>query len=817
MSALIYLNDPAANEVANVGGKAASLARLLMHGLPVQPGFVIPAGVFEKFLAQDSFRWLSGDRLATAIEAAALPPDLAGALRSEGAKLGGRLVVRSSAVAEDGTLSSWAGQFETVIGVKPGDQTEAAVLQCWASAFRARAEAYKQQGGRDEAVKMAVLVQAAVNPKCAGVMFTINPLSGSWREMTVEAAWGQALPVVQGEVVPDYHVVRRPRKTLRTLERLQARIQLEVVEDQVRRQTDMWVIGEAGLNVVAVPAAQVDAPKLRHAQLTRLCRLGLKIESIAGTPQDIEWGMTERGRFVVLQSRAVTSSAKVKRSGPALWTRRFIGERWTEPATPLGWSFIGGLLNQFIAYPITQSTLLGGGQAIQLVRFAPYLNVTVFRHLAFKFPGAPPPQFMMELLPGSEQRGWRRRHAQKPDLQVYFSLLKETFADQRWRLFSVGPLSNPNKWNAFLQTLDEQLPALRQESQDIQAALARSDRCMALAHHYIGIHVCSLLWANLLFQISEAVLAANGRRDIIRDALRPSEESWTVKTNHALWMLGRQKMTMQAFLADYGHRAGSSWELFSPRWKDNEDLVGVLAEAAAQHEDPLIMSGRQSDRSLKAKNSLSGWMRSLIELTQVYLLLRENQRFHFDRLLDAWGGQLKQIEHLTGMKVRFLEQSELERFVNGQLSRLEAERIIGDREELWVSENERRSRGEEPPSFLVGAEVIEEASGGMKLQGTGASPGVVTGTVRVLRSAAEGDQLLPGEILVARATDPGWTPLFLKAGGVVMELGGMLSHGAVVAREYELPAVVNVEGATRVLEDGQRITLDGRQGVVWVR
>jgi pyruvate,water dikinase len=124
--------------------------------------------------------------------------------------------------------------------------------------------------------------------------------------------------------------------------------------------------------------------------------------------------------------------------------------------------------------------------------------------------------------------------------------------------------------------------------------------------------------------------------------------------------------------------------------------------------------------------------------------------------------------------------------------------------------------GDEPPNFLVGAEALVEEAQGTRMQGVGVSPGVVTGAVRILRSPSEAARLNAGEILVARATDPGWTPLFMKAGGVIMELGGMLSHGAVVAREYELPAVVNIPGATAALVDGQVVTMDGRQGVVWV-
>ena len=820
VSRLISLSDPQATDPARVGGKAAALSRLLRERVHIMPGVVVPVEAFEEFLNAHGWREraLHGDpALADDISTARLGPDLAGSLRRAVGRLGECLVVRSSAVDEDGHGASWAGQFETVLSVRPGDETEAAVLACWASAFRGRVKAYGAHRGGAQPSAMAVLIQPLVEPRCAGVMFTINPLSGSWREMTVEAAWGQAAPVVQGEVVPDAYVVRRPRRSPRPVQRVLARVHLEVVGDQVRSQTEMWAAGVGGLEPVPVPAAQVEAPKLRHAELARLCRLGLRIEGLMGAPQDIEWAMTNERRFVVLQSRPVTTAKRIRRSGPALWTRRFIGERWTEPATPLGWSLMGALLAEFIGYPDTQAGRLGGGPPLRMVRFAPYLNVTVFRHLAFKLPGAPPPQFMMELLPQAEQRGWRRRHAQMPDLGVYFGLLRETISRRRWHSFEPGLWSNTRAWNQFRDELGGELEALGRPSATVEVALARADRCRVLAKRYIGIHVCSLLWANLLYQLTESALIAAGHSDAVGDALRPAEESWTVKTNHALWRLGRGEITADTFTDRFGHRAGSSWELFSPRWRDNPDVVKVLALAAAQHEDPARMAARQAERAGCARAALGGWLGQLVGLTQRYLLLRENQRFHFDQLLDVWVSQLQRVEAVTGLQIRFLEASELDALVASELSEAEAHALIAGREEAWASEVERRAAGDEPPVFLVGAEVITAEPDTNRLQGTGTSPGVVTGRVRILRSVEDGDRLAPGEILVARATDPGWTPLFLKAGGVIMELGGMLSHGAVVAREYGLPAVVNIEGATRVLKDGQQVTIDGQHGVVWVK
>lgn len=816
MNGLIALEEASAQNPKVVGGKAAVLARLLRSGVPVQSGVVIPAGLVDGIIRRNGWLSMGGAEVAASLGSSVLEPDLAGALRTAAARLGARLVVRSSGVEEDGADASWAGQFESVVGAKPGDETERAVLACIASAFNERTRSYRGRKS-PRPPRMAVLIQPLVEPVCAGVMFTINPLTGSWREMTVEAAWGQAAPLVQGELVPDFHIVRRPRKSPRPIQRVLSRIRLEVVEDMVRPQSEKWVVGEQGLHSVEVDPVRRSAPKLRHQQLLRLCRLGLRVEALLGGPQDMEWALEEESnRFVVLQARPVTTAVGVRRVGPTLWSRRFIGERWTEPATPLGWSMVQSLLNEFIGYPDTTSKYLGGDEAMQLVRFAPYINVTAFRHLAFKMPGAPPPQFMMELLPTEEQRGWRRRHAQAPDVRVYASILRETIEKARWQRFSPGLWSNPKEWKDFLGVLDDQLPTVSSPGESVDAAMALADRCRSLAGRYVGIHVCSLLWANVLHQMAQSSLVAMGKAELIKDALRPVEENWTVKTNHALWRLGRGEITMHTFIKQFGHRATSSWELFSPRWAESESSVAILAETAARHVDPARLAADQSARALKVQRSLGGWLGWLVGQTQVYLALRENQRFHFDRLLDAWGAQLKKVEALSGVEVRFLTRDELDAMVQGSLACAAARALANERKVAWSSEVDRRSMGDEPPNFLVGAEALVEETQGTRMQGVGVSPGVVTGAVRILRSPSEAARLKAGEILVARATDPGWTPLFMKAGGVIMELGGMLSHGAVVAREYELPAVVNIPGATAALVDGQVVTMDGRQGVVWV-
>jgi phosphohistidine swiveling domain-containing protein len=813
--------DPEA--IHRVGGKAAALAALHRHHVAVLPGFVIPTEVHRRFLEANGLleRALAGgdDDLERDILDACLEPALTEALHTAVVHLGPRVAVRSSGVVEDGAEASYAGQYETVLSVTPGEDTQRAVLRCWSSQWTPRSRAYGAHFLHAGAPMpmMAVLIQPMIEPRSAGVMFTVNPLTGSWREMTIEAAWGHGEAVVGGHVVPDYYVVRRPRRAPRPVQRVLARVRLEVVADHVRSQRLGWQPGPDGGMTVPIPRSRVEAPKLRHAELFKLCRLGLRIEGLLGGPQDIEWAQDESGHFVVLQSRPVTSAAGVRRSGPTLWTRRFVGERWTEPATPLGWSLMRGMLEDFIGYPVTSEELLDGGAPTQLVRFTPYFNVTVFRHLSFKLPGMPPPRFMMELLPPDEERGWLRRRAQAPDFRAYASVLRETYADKRWQRFRWNPLTNHRAWDRFETTLGEELDALGADIHTLSDANRVRAQCGALAQSYIGIHVCSLLFANLLYQMCEGWLLARGQASLASDALRPDAESWTVRTNHALWRLGRGEMDETAFLAAYGHRAASSWELFSPRWAEAPQTVRILAEAAAQHGDPAALARQQVQRAIDARGDLGWGLRKTVALTQRYLLLRENQRFHFDRLLWTWKRAFLWIESHLDMAIRFLESTELDALMSGALSADDARDRIARRSAAWDEEIERRAQGDEPPVFLVGNDAVEPLAADQRLQGMGISRGVATGTVRVLHSIEEADRLQKGDILVARATDPGWTPLFLKAGGLVMELGGMLSHGAVVAREYGLPAVVNVTGATQRLKDGQRITVDGARGMVWVR
>lgn len=828
---------------APVGGKAAKLARLAREGIAVPPARVLTADTFREALQRHDL--LSR---AEAVAAGVEDPDLPDAIRAislddatrrawiDGARaLGPRVAVRSSGLEEDGEETSFAGQHDTFLDVRPEGVPEA-VLRCWASLYEPRALAYRPTPPSPGS--LGVLIQRQLDPTTAGVAFTINPLNGSWREMVVEAVWGLGDALVSGQVHPHWYLVRRPRtlpEPLRFLQRLTARVRLQVLQRDLPELREQLVPSAAGgPELIAVPASQRRRPTLSDRELRRLCRTGLAIERLLDGPQDVEWAI-DGGQLYILQARPITAAGSPRERDDVIWTRRFIGERWPKPATPMGWSVIGPILDELIAYPETQAAHLGGGPALQLVDGHPYVNATVFRHLAFKLPGAPAPRFMLELIPPEEERAWRRRFAVAPHVAVYASILRTTIDERRWRRFRWNPFTNDQAWERFDAELSEALPHLTDPCVDPETQLEEQ---LDWIRRYCGIHVCSLLFANIAYQLLEGSLAAwlPDRRDELLAVLGTSAEgNRTVETHHALEALRRQASAddltrlargeaegafgdaLETFLDGYGHRAEASWELMAPHWRDDPSQLVPLLENPISPPSPVrqervdAVLKELSDELPAGRHATLGL---IVERTRTYLRLRENQRFTFDRLLQATrntalrlGDRLVARGVLdTRDQVAFLDLPTVKLALR-EGGALQA--IAEEARATW----ERQST-ERPPAFLSGSGPAPDGSG--RLQGLGISPGRHRGRVRVIHDLSEGATLLPGEILVAHAVDPGWTPLFTRAGAVVLELGSVLSHGAVVAREYGLPAVVNIDDATTRLHTGDEITVDGHRGALWI-
>ncbi|MFK7928567.1 MAG: PEP/pyruvate-binding domain-containing protein [Myxococcota bacterium] len=856
-SAILSLSQVRPTDRSRVGGKVLPLARLAADGLPVPPAVVLTTDVLlavlrDQDLLADAELASGGDaaacaRLHSSLRSASVPDALLDELRGLPSRLGGPVAVRSSGVAEDGEEQSFAGQHHTSLGIGADGMLDA-VRQCWASLYAPGALAYRGGAGPDVA-GMAVLVQRLIDPHVAGVLFTINPVNGSWREMTVEAVWGLAEGLVSGQVSPHWFVVRRPRRTPRPLQRVLARVRLQRVRADTHPIDRRWVRRGSGVEVEPVPASLRSRATLSPHDLRRLCRLGLRVEAHLGAPQDVEWALDNAGRLWVLQARPITTAKVPRHATDVVWTRRFVGERFPEPLTPLAWSLFEPTLNHFIAYPDVQKRYLGGGPALRIERGHVYLNATVFPHLAFKMPGQPPPRFLLELMPPEDAARLKRRFAAMPDTAVYGAIFRTTFEERRARRFAWNPFRNPDVWDRFERTLDDRLNELGRTPTSGADAVELVEQTLELLRRYVGIHVCSLLFANLFDQVLEGMLSLwveDGASDL-RDALATTPAgNKTLEINQAVWELAQHASDadvhalergefstdfggrLQGFLGEYGQRSHASWDLFAPRWfEEPERLVPLLrAYQAGAVADPGALATEQDRRFEDATARLQvevtdpvrgAVLDRTVRLLRRYLLLRENQRFHFERLqwvlrqtLD-WAGETlcEQGVLKSPEQARFCTWDELRQCLQGQPSPVASE--LERRRDGWVA-----SQATSVPAFLRGDEVLAPPVDARRLQGHGISPGRVRGRVRRVRTLAEGRALQPGEILVAPAVDPAWTPLFLVAGGAILELGSRLSHGAVVAREYGVPAVVNVDGALDRLHDGDEVTVDGTRGLVFV-
>jgi len=733
--------------------------------------------------------------------------------------------------------------FDTLLGVEPSDVLDA-VQRVFASAVSPQAKAYRAKVSAPEPM-MAVVVQRQVDPEVSGVMFSVNPLSGSWREMVIESVWGLGEPLVSGEVTPHWFLLRRPLRLPGLFSRVAGRMQLALMQEELPVQRTQRVRRDGAVVTERLPSERVGQRTLTERNLLRVGRMGLRVERALGGPQDVEWCFDRYGKLWLLQARPITALPNAFARDDVLWTRRFFGERWHKPATPLGWSLIEPVLDHFIGYQRTQRKLLGGGDALRLFDGRPYVNATVFRHLLFKLPGAPPPSFLLEMLPPGEALSWRSRFAGLPDVSVLRSILWETVRERRWRRFKWNPATNPQDWTDLVHRGDAVLAELA-EPQNEAEVVEQVEILVGLATDYVAVHITSLLFANLSWQLLEgslvAVDPAQAQRWVHELAICPPGNQ-TLRTNAAMWALAqvateqdlaslgvgeplspRFESELAAFLRDFGHRSESTWELAAPRWGRRPAALAPLLRAQRGLEDPLHHAEHQEARWAEAVAAVqgaagpaqAGVVLGLVHFTREYLLLRENQRFWFDKLLNVlqqrleWAGEL-------------LSPSALDRAEDVWMlrwSELKAALLRGQRADLrrWVVRRAAQHAAQAtrtPPTFLLGEEPQFAQVEGKRLQGLGISPGRARGTVRRLESPAQADRLQEGDILVARSVDPSWTPLFLKAAAVVVELGGLLSHGAVVAREYGVPMVANMAGV-RALVDGQEIEVDGSRGLVFL-
>jgi len=814
MTHVVGFHDPAATQVAAVGGKGAQLAALAqIEGIDVPPGFSVTTEAFSAALSALDHR-LPPAELRTAIEATPIPPAIAAAITAAIAELGAdaAYAVRSSATAEDLPTASFAGQHDSYLNISGRDAILEHVRRCWASLFSDRAVAYRERNGFDpRKIRMAVVVQRMVPARAAGVLFTADPLTGNRKTASIEAVRGLGEALVAGTVTPDRYQVRAGEVIARTL--------------------------------------ATTEPALSDAHVVRLAELGRRIEAHFDRPQDIEWCLAGDD-FAFVQSRAITTLFPIPAApdaSPHVYVSVGHQQMMTDAMKPLGLSVwrltspasmteAGGRLfvdvTRALASPASRTIMvqkLGAsdpllGDALQSVvdrGFVPTTTDPAPTNPAFA--AAPPdldPAVVTELIAGIDASiATAKREIEKHSGPAAFDAIQADVTEHNRRF--VDPRNLPAIIASIEAAawLNEHLLAWLGEKRAADTLAQSVPNNVTSEMGLALLHV-----ADVIRPHAEVVAFLEGveRDDFLADlpALAGGQEA---------------RAALEAFLARYGMRCAGEIDITRPRWcerptlllpmllnniKSSEPGAGDrrfeqgLREAEAKERDVLARLRALPDGEAKAAQT-----KRMIDRLRAFAGYREYPKYGIVRRYFIYKqALLREADRLVEAGV--LRHREDSFFLTFQELRAAVETHHVDPALLRAREEAFRTYEQlSPPRVLTsegdalfGAYRRDDVPAGA-LIGIPVSTGTIEGRARVILDHAHA-QLERGDILVTTFTDPSWTPVFVAIVGLVTEVGGMMTHGAVIAREYGLPAVVGVENATRRIRDGQRIRVHGSDGYV---
>jgi phosphoenolpyruvate synthase/pyruvate phosphate dikinase len=843
---------------SDVGGKGANLGELArIAGVRVPAGFCVTTEAFRRVVAEmpsleDRLDRLSGldpdDQDAIAVVSADIreeigahpvPDDVATAItRSLAGGEDAAYAVRSSATAEDLPTASFAGQQDTYLNVVGPAAVLEHVRSCWASLFTARAVSYRLRHGVDHrTAHMAVVVQQMVTPDASGVLFTADPVTSDRKVTTVEAVLGLGEALVSGLVDADSYTVRDGEVVERTI---------AVKERAVRPAPG------GGTRDQAVEEELARRPALTDAQVVQLAQLGRRVEAHFGRPQDVEWCLVDGG-FRIVQSRPITTLFPVPVADDGdfhVYVSVGHQQMMTDAMTPLGLSVwqmttprpvteAGGRLfvdvTPYLASPAGRAWFLEAvGRSDPLMRDA--LQTVIDR-------GAIPPAPSGEGVGGPPGGGVQAMIDADP------VLVEELIADSRASLAAVAHDIRTHHGPDLLDFIVEDFQELRRLLFD-----PRSHQVFTTAMDaawWIDEHVHAWLGeenaADALTQsvpnniTSEMGLALLDVADVIRPYPEVVAFLRGVSGDDFLDDLpavagGREaRDALCAYLDSYGVRCVGEIDISRPRWSERPTALLPAILGNVDHFEPgagrrRFDEGRQQAwtkeqellervRALPDGERKADETKAMIDRLRTFIGYREYPKFAMvSRYAVYRGALLGEAERLVrdGVlrdrdDISFLRFSELRDVV--RTGRVD-DQLIRAREEAFVE-----YRTLTPPRVLTSdGEAIAGAyrrddPPADALVGLPVSRGTVEGRARVVLDMSEAD-LVPGDILVTAFTDPSWSPLFVTVDALITEVGGLMTHGAVVAREYGLPAVVGVEGATRRIRDRQRIRVDGTNGYV---
>ena len=844
---------------AVVGGKGANLGELSrIEGIRVPPGCCVTTDAFRRVMAgapssveaslerlsrmkpdaHEAISALSAE-IRTNIERIAIPDDIANAITNALARLGERAAyaVRSSATAEDLPTASFAGQQDTYLNVSGRAAILGAISRCWASLFTERAVTYRMRNGVDHRkVHMAVVVQQMVFPHASGVLFTADPVTGNRRVVSIDASFGLGEALVSGLVNPDVYKV----------------LDGEIVGKTIAaKKLAFEALSSGGTQERAIESQRQQQPALTEIQVIRLAQLGRQIEAHFGRPQDIEWCLVDDD-FLIVQSRPITTLFPIPVVADGehhVYVSTGHQQMMTDAIKPLGISIwqltaaapmheAGGRIfvdiSKALASPAGRASLFATlGKSDPLIKGA--LQTLIDRDFIPLVPGAPDA--------GPPVGEWSAPIETDP------AIVDELIAHGR---ASIDHLTREIRAKSGTEVFDFIVTDMEERKR-----VAFDPRSMRV----IMAGMTSSWWLNdrleewigeknaadsLAQSVPNNVTSEMGLELLdVADAIRPHPEVVAFLRNvhdedflnELPTLPGGQESrdAIHAWLGKYGMRGVGEIDVTRPRWTERPTALVPLIlgnirsfepgeaerrfkqglEAARKKETELL----QRVRLLPDGDEKAQEVKRMIDRVRTFVGYREypkyflvNRYFAYKQALMKEADRLVESNVLRDREdVFFLTVQELRDVVRTNVVDYD---LVHERKDAF-----RAHQGLTPPRVLTSdGEMVtgtyrrDNVPPGA-LVGLPVSAGTIEGRARVVFDPAKAN-LEPGDILVTPYTDPSWTPLFVAIKGLITEVGGLMTHGAVIAREYGLPAIVGVEQATRLITDGQMIRVHGTEGYV---
>ena len=874
-AAVLGFQDIDKTKLKLVGGKGANLGELSrIEGVRVPGGFCITTEVYKEIIGNskefnsllDQLVILKADnskdiretstKIRKVIEEIAIPKSIDNEITRHLEQLGEKnaYAVRSSATAEDLPTASFAGQQDTYLNSRGKDAILKDISKCWASLFTERAIIYRLQNGFDHRkVYLSVVIQKMIFPDVSGIMFTADPVTANRKTLSIDASFGLGEALVSGIVNPDNYKVHQGRITGKKI----SIKKLAVVASE-----------EGGTKKEEIGLDQQNVQSLTDKKILELERLGRKIEEHFGSPQDIEWCLVD-DTFYIVQSRPITTLFPIPQANDQdnhVYVSVGHQQMMTDPMKPLGLSFwllttrapmrtAGGRLfidiTSMLASPTGRETLLNVtlGKSDPLIKDA--LTTIIEREDFIKSL----PDDKKESGPGISNKAVSPPNYQTLndyDPTIVSDLIKSSETSIEALKQNIQTKSGSELFDFILEDI-QQLKKIAFDSQSFGVLMTGINASFWInekMNEWLGEkNAADILSQSVPNNItSEMGLALLNVADVIRpypEVINYLSRSVRIRDDRFFDELvkldGGQETreAIETFLKKYGMRCSGEIDITKTRWSEKPTtLVPVILSHIKNFEpnagNRKFEQGRQEalkkeqelvdrlaplpDGEQKAKET-----KRMIDLVRNFSGYREYPKYAMvNRYFVYKLALLKEAEQLVQARVidekediYYLSFEELREVVphSGGTNKLDHQIISKRKDEYKLYEKLTPPRVITSDGEIITGKYKRENLPAHAMAGLAVSSGVIEGRARVILNMEDVD-IEDGDILVTSFTDPSWTPLFVSIKGLVTEVGGLMTHGAVIAREYGLPAVVGVENATRLIKDGQRIRVNGTDGYV---